>query len=107
MAWGWTCARPESGQAERPSRAAMWTVLVTERGGRISHYVSEDDVCAPLRGANPHSLCGRTFVPAALTTPPGRVCEDCLRRLNDPPGRGTRRRRRRDRRPSVVSFRRA
>ena len=59
-------------------------VLMTERDGQVSHYVTDDQVTAPARGDDPQALCGTVFTPAALTTPPGPICPACHDRLHPP-----------------------
>jgi hypothetical protein len=53
------------------------TLLLTEFGGRITHLVTDDQVAGLLDGRLPRSLCGRTFIPAALVAPFGTACHAC------------------------------
>jgi Protein of unknown function (DUF3039) len=76
--------RCEPRPAHDAASELLFPLLMTERGGRVSHYVTDDQVTAPVRGDDPLALCGTVFTPAALTTPPGPICPACLDRLRPP-----------------------
>jgi hypothetical protein len=59
--------------AHRPSPEP---IEVTARDGSLTHHVSDQQMAAAAEGL-PQGLCGSTFVPAALTVPPGPLCPRC------------------------------
>lgn len=69
-----------------------WLAVMTEADGSTAHWVTEEQVLAPLDGGRARAICGRTFLPAAMATPPGRPCDDCRSSLDPPTRRVTRRR---------------
>ncbi len=84
-------AAPGAAPPATPQHPAVCTVLVTEQGGAVSHLVTDDQVCAPVHGHDPRAVCGRTFLPAGLTTPIGRICDACWE-IASPPSRPSGRR---------------
>lgn len=67
-------ARVSLGQTASHLRVAGW-MQVTELGGEMSHWV--DEVYVAGAGSGMQGLCGKTFAPAALITPEGRMCLLC------------------------------
>jgi hypothetical protein len=67
-----------------------WLAVMTEADGSTTHWVTEEQVLAPLDGGRSRAVCGRTFLPAALVTPPGRPCCHCRRALRPPARRAVR-----------------
>lgn len=51
-------------------------VLMGEQSG-AAHYVGGAQVAATALGVAPRALCRRTFRPAALAAPLGRLCPAC------------------------------
>lgn len=52
-------------------------VQVAARGGGVTHLVTDVEMGATAQGRTPRGLCGRMFVPAGLTVPPGPLCPLC------------------------------
>jgi len=79
MAWDRRRRRITASAGEPDSRQedGRLTLLLTEFGGRITHLVTDDQVVALADGTLPRSLCGRTFIPAALVAPFGATCHAC------------------------------
>jgi hypothetical protein len=69
-----------------------WLTAMTEADGSTAHWVTEEQVLAPLDGGRSRAICGRTFLPAALVAPPGRSCGACRNTLDPPVRRDVRRR---------------
>jgi hypothetical protein len=92
----WRTYNGRQGAPRSASTELALPVLMTEQGAQVSHFVTDLEAAAPLRDADPRALCGRAFVPATLTTPPGPTCPACLDRMRPPtPTRTSRWRRQR------------
>ncbi|MFD4193102.1 MULTISPECIES: hypothetical protein [Amycolatopsis] len=50
-------------------------VWVTSADGTAEHAVPDTAMAA---GQELEAVCGARFLPAAMTAPPGRTCEECL-----------------------------
>jgi hypothetical protein len=52
--------------------------LVTEQGGDpVAHYLAVEPVPGTATDGKAYAVCGRVFLPAALSAPVGRPCPLC------------------------------
>jgi hypothetical protein len=52
--------------------------LVTEQGGdRVAHYLAVEPTIGMAADGKSYAVCGRVFLPAALSVPMGRQCPLC------------------------------
>lgn len=99
--------RHRAGRRGRPTTGAALVLSMVDGRTGVQHLVAVETAALHRRSGRYPALCDTVVVPASLTTPPARDCQQCLTRAQAGAGDDLRQGSLRTRRPRLWWLRRA